>query len=444
MNTFMTAAVALLVVSGSWASTTENRIMPMRERAQWIDNNTRQRVERLLPQMMAQHNIDMWLLISREYNEDPVLKTLLPATWLSARRTTILTFVRSQNNQIKAFAIAPYKVGTVFEKAWNKQTQPNQWQALNALIKQYQPARIGINQSEHWAHADGLVATDKQRLVEALPEKFQQRLVSAEALAVSWLEQRLPQEVEQLQNMAAIAHQIIAQGFSNDVIKPGKTTTEDVVWWFRERVLALKLQTWFQPTVAIERSDKQQFDHQDSFTNGYDEQIIQPGDLLHVDFGISYLRMHTDTQQHAYVLPKGQQQAPVYLTEALKKGNQLQDIFISQFAAGKSGNQVLKQSRLMAIKQGLKPTIYTQPLGFHGHAAGTTLGMWDAQQGVPGSGDYPLHVNTAYAIELNNASYIEPWGKEIRIMLEEDAVFDQHGVRYLDGRQTALLLTSSD
>lgn len=438
------AAIGLLFSSGCWATSVESRIMPMRDRALWIDNNTQQRVEQLLPQMMGKHNIDMWLLLSREYNEDPVLKTLLPAKWLSARRTTMLVFVRSQNNQVLAFAIAPYKVGSVFEKAWDKQAHPSQWQALNALIEQYQPKRIGINQSEHWAHADGLVASDKQRLVAALPEKFQTRLVSAESLAISWLEQRLAHEVEQLQNMVAIAHQIIAQGFSNEVIKPGKTTTEDVVWWFRERVLELKLQTWFHPTVSIQRSNNQQFDHQDSFTNGYEEQTIQPGDLLHVDFGISYLRMHTDTQQHAYVLPKGQLQAPGYLTAALRKGNQLQDVFIHQFAAGKSGNKVLKQARQLAIEQGLKPTIYTHPLGFHGHGAGTTIGMWDAQQGVPGSGDYPLHFNTAYSIELNNASYIEPWGKEIRIMLEEDAIFDQNGVSYLDGRQTELLLISSD
>lgn len=184
-------------------------------------------------------------------------------------------------------------------------------------------------------------------------------------------------------------------------------------------------------------------EHESSVTHDNDKQIILPGDLLHVDFGITYLRLNTDTQQHAYVLKPGESEAPQYLQQALLSGNKLQDVFTGQFAEGLTGNQVLKRSREHAILQGLTPTIYTHPLGYHGHAAGTTLGMWDSQDGVPGDGDYPLHLNTAYSIELNNAVYIEPWKKEIRIMLEEDAIFDGPGVWYLNGRQTAFLLIKS-
>ncbi|MDG1752836.1 MAG: Xaa-Pro aminopeptidase, partial [Thalassotalea sp.] len=158
----------------------------------------------------------------------------------------------------------------------------------------------------------------------------------------------------------------------------------------------------------------------------------------HVDFGISYLRLNTDTQQHAYVLAVDEKNVPAELEEAFNSGNKLQDIFTSNFKVGRTGNEVLKKSRAQAIAQGLKPTIYTHPIGYHGHAAGTTLGMWDSQQGVAGSGNYPLHANTAYSIELNNAVYLKIWQKEIRIMLEEEAYFDGENVRYLDGRQTRL------
>jgi hypothetical protein len=415
------------------------KILPLKERALVIDSITSKRINQLLPSLMKQTNIDMWLLISREYNEDPVLKTVLPATWMSARRTTMFVFVR-QGETVKALAIAPYKVGKLFEPAWDKKSQPNQWQALVELMQKYEPKTIGINQSEIWAHADGLVATDKQRLLAELPSRFERRLVPAEALAVRWLETRIPEEVELLKGMTALAHDIIAEGFSDKTIEPGRTSTEDLVWWFREKVGSLKLNTWFQPSVSIQRSDKIKFDHEDAFTNGTGSQVIQPGDLLHVDFGISYLRLNTDTQQHAYVLQSGETTAPVYLSNALKQGNQLQDIFTNNFAKDKTGNMVLKISREQAIKAGLRPTIYTHPLGYHGHGAGTTLGMWDSQGGVAGSGDYPLHLNTSYAIELNNAVYIDEWNKEIRIMLEEDAHFDATGVWYLDGRQTELLL----
>lgn len=409
----------------------------LKEQAALINGITERRVKQLMPELMSRTGIDMWLLVSREYNEDPVIKTVLPATWLSARRRTILAFINTEQG-VKAFAVAPYNVGGLFEKAWDKSTQPNQWLALNALIEKYQPQTIGINESEHWAHADGLVVTDKAALMAHLPEVYKSRVVSAEKLAVGWLETRIDEEIVVYKALVALAHQIIARGFSEEVVTVNKTTTDDLVWWFRQAVEELNLDTWFHPSVSIQRSDNEKFDHEDSFTNGYGNQVIRAGDLLHVDFGISYLRLHTDTQQHAYVLKKGETQAPDFLTSAFATGNRLQDIFTNEFAVGKTGNAVLALSRQKAIKHGLKPTIYTHPLGYHGHGAGTTLGMWDSQQGVKGSGEYPLHLNTAYSIELNNAVYVKEWDKEIRIMLEEDAYFDASGVWYLAGRQEKL------
>lgn len=424
-------------------SEVSNQILPLKERARFIDDITEKRVNQLLPELMQNAGIDAWLMISREYNEDPVLKTMLPATWLSARRTTILLFVLAQDKTVQAYAIAPYKVGNVFKKGWDKANQPDQWQALVDILDQYQPEKIGINQSEIWAHADGIVKTDYQTLVSNIPSEHRVKLVSAEALAISWLEQRITEEVETYKGIVAIAHEIIAEGFSEKVITPGETSTEDLMWWYRERVAELKMQVWFHPSVSIQRADSNQFDHETAFTNKEAGNVIQPGDLLHVDFGVTYLRLNTDTQQHAYILKSGESKAPDYLTSALRKGNQLQDILTAKFAQGKSGNQVLKEARETAIEQGLKPTIYTHPIGYHGHGAGTTIGMWDAQGGVEGDGDHPLHQNTAYSIELNNAQYIEAWGKEIRIMLEEDAFFDSSGVWYLNDRQTEFHLIPS-
>ncbi len=429
--------IIVLCVTSCSANAVE--ILPMRDRAKFIDDILAKRVDQLLPKLMNEHKLDMWVIISREYNEDPVIKTLLPATWISARRTTILVFARKNDGTIGAHAIAPYNVGHVFEKAWDKAKQPNQWLALNALIERYKPNTIGINQSEHWAHADGLVATNKDNLLAHLPEQYKTNLVSAEPVAIGWLEQRIPEEIAVYKDIVKLAHAIIAEAFSNKVITPKQTTTDDVVWWLRERVVELKLQTWFHPTVSIQRSEEVNVNHESGINND-DTKVILPGDLLHVDFGISYLRLNTDTQQHAYVLKPGETEAPPYLQKALLSGNQLQDIFTGQFAQGLTGNQVLARSRKQAISQGLIPAIYSHPLGYHGHGAGTTLGMWDSQQGVVGDGDYPLHLNTAYAIELNNTIFIDAWHKDIRIMLEEDAIFDQSGVWYLNGRQTALLL----
>jgi Xaa-Pro aminopeptidase len=416
-------------------------VLSMRERARMIDELLNDKLQHTLPTLMRRNNIDMWLVISREYNEDPIIKTMLPATWLAARRRTILVMYNPGDDKpIETLAVARYAVGEQFKQAWDKEKQPDQWARLTEIVAERDPRRIGVNQSEHWGLADGIVATDLQLLRDNLPDKYRKRIVPAESLGVAWLETRTAREMQIYPHIARIAHDIIAEGFSNRVIQVGVTSTDDVVWWFREKVRELKLTTWFHPTVDIQRADAEHFDHIAAFSKGKENQVIQPGDLLHVDFGITYLRLNTDTQQHAYVLRPGETDAPEYLKQALAAGNRLQDIFTGNFREGVTGNEVLAKSRKQAIKENIKPSIYSHPLGYHGHGAGTTLGMWDSQGGVPGSGDYPLHRDTAYSIELNAASHIEEWGKEIRIMLEEDAFFDESGVRYLDGRQTKLIL----
>ncbi len=213
------------------------------------------------------------------------------------------------------------------------------------------------------------------------------------------------------------------------------TTTEDVVWWYREIIKELKLDTWFHPSVSIQRNEPETIT-----AKRPTPLVIQPGDLLHVDFGITYLRLNTDTQQHAYILKAGETDAPVYLRNAFQRGNKLQDILTGNFKEGKTGNQILADTRKQAIDQGIAPSIYTHPIGFHGHAAGTTIGMWDSQGGVPFTGDYPIHYKTAYSIELNCTVNIPEWKKDIRIQLEEDGYFDETGFRYIDGRQREIIL----
>ena len=416
-------------------------ILSMRDRAEVINRLLIDKIDTVLPELMRREGIDMWLVVSREYNEDPIIKTMLPATWLAARRRTILVmFDPGEGKKVETIAVSRYKVGKRFEGAWDKEKEPDQWKRLAEIVAERDPKKIGVNQSEHWGLADGIVATELQMLKDSLPTKYRRRVTSAELLGVAWLETRTAMEMQIYPQIARIAHEIIAEGFSNRVIQPGVTTTDDVIWWYRDRIRELKLDTWFHPSVAIQRNDGAAFDHLTAFTQGHNANVILPGDLLHVDFGITYLRLNTDTQQHAYVLRLGELDAPEYLKSALRSANRLQDIFTGNFKLGKTGNQILKESREQAISEGIKPSIYTHPLGYHGHAAGTTLGMWDSQEGVPGSGDYPLHSKTAYSIELNAATFIAEWDKEVRIMLEEDAYFDEQGVQYLDGRQTEFIL----
>lgn len=437
--------MVLSIVLTSQNALSEIQVLPMKERAGLINQMLDDKLSNVLPKLMRKQGIDMWVLISREYNEDPVLKTMLPSTWLSARRRTILVLFDPGNDQpLQRYAVARYAVDTLFAKAWDKESQPDQWQRLVDLIAEKSPKKIGINKSEHFALADGMTATEYAEFTAVLPSELSERLVSAEYLAINWLETRTELEMEYYPKLISIGHQIIAQAFSNQVVTPGKTTTNDIIWWLRDKSKSIGLENWFHPSVSIQRASAEKFDHLTAFSKRADSQVVMPGDLLHMDFGLTYLRLNSDQQQHAYVLREGETDAPSYLKKALNNANRLQDIFTANFKLGRTGNDVLAMSRKQAIEQGIKPSIYTHPLGYHGHAAGTTLGMWDSQGGVPVQGDYPLQANTAYSIELNAATFIEEWGKEIRIMLEENAFFDGEKVEYMDGRQTELHLISSN
>ncbi|WP_400079094.1 M24 family metallopeptidase [Winogradskyella sp. R77965] len=417
------------------------QILPERERAEVVDNILEDRFNNLLPKLMDDTGFDMWILISREYNEDPVLKTMLPATWLNARRRTILVFYRNkEKNTIEKLAVARYNFGKNIVSAWDKEKEPNQWKRLIQIIEERNPSSIGLNYSDSFNICDGLVKTDYEAFISYLPKRYKSKIKSAEQLAIGWIETRTDTEMVIYNQLVDITHDIISEAFSEKVITAGITTTTDVEWWMRDKVTALGLETWFHPTVDVQRTAEELGNHLYAFSNRPEDMIILPGDLVHCDFGITYLRLNTDCQELAYVLKPNETEAPKFLRDALKDGNRVQDIFTSNFKTGKSGNQVLKESLDQGKSEGLRPAIYTHPLGTYGHSSGTTLGMWDSQGGVPVTGDYPLHENTVYAIELNTTVNIPEWKRDIRIMLEEAGFWGKDGFRYVNGRQTKLLM----
>jgi len=443
MHTCLKYSILLIILIFSSvtleAQTPTPEILTMQQRAEVQNSWLVHRLDKLVPEIMKRENIDMWVIIAREYNEDPVIKTMLPATWQSARRRTILVFY-DRGKTVEKLAVSRYDIGTFFKTAWNKEVQSDQWKRLAEIIINRDPANIAVHYSETFALADGITKSQFEEFRSVLPEKYRGRIVSGERLALSWLETRTEPEMQIYPAICRIAHDIIAEGFSEAAIQPGITTTGDLEWWYREKIRELKLTAWFHPSVSIQREEDSETTFLQSFSKRPAQNVILPGDLLHVDFGITYLGLNTDTQQHAYILRPGEQEAPQGLQNALKTGNRLQNILTGHFKTGQTGNEILKASLEQAIKEGIRPSIYTHPIGFHGHGAGPTIGLWDQQEGVPGNGEYHLNPNTAYAIELNATVYIPEWEKDIRIMLEEDAFFDGDSVHYIDGRQKDLWL----
>ena len=407
-------------------------ILTLREQNAFYNNSLKIRLEQIVPELMREQGIDMWLVICRENNEDPVYFSLVPFTSLYASRLQILVFFdRGGTQGVERFSANLRRMGTWYTSVWDP-TKTDQWTGLAQAIKARNPKVIGINESEMDNYGDGLTASLKASLVAAIGPEYAKRLKSAERLAVRLLERRTPEELEIYPQIVATAHAIIAEGFSNQVITPGATTTEDVVWWMRERSRQLGLTHWFQPSVSIQRPKDSP--HKDST-------VIHRGDLLHCDFGIVHVKLCTDTQQQAYVLKDEETDAPKGLKDALALGNRLQDIHMEELRVGRTGNQVLAAALTRAKAEGLRPSIYSHPLGVHGHAAGAPVGLVDRQDGVPGDGDYPFFADTVHSIELSNRATVPEWGnQEVSIALEQDAVLTPTGARFLDRRQTTLHL----
>ncbi len=411
-----------------------HEVLSLRDQSRTTDQWLNERLSTVLPPVMKRAGIDCWVMTAREYNEDPVVKTMLPATWLTARRRTILVFTAFGAERV---AIARYGVGSAFPAGWSPDQEPDQWQRLAAYLVEQNPQKIAVNRSVTFAVADGMTASEDTAFRAALPAYLAERIVTSDALAVGWLETRSPAEKEMYPDICARAHDILRRALSPEVIIPSITTTQDVEWWLRQEVQYLGYETWFHPTVSVQRVASDAGSESGHGQNG----VIAAGDLVHIDFGIAYLGLHTDQQQHAYVLRDGETVAPDGLRRGIAAGNRLQDIVLSHYATGITGNELLQRSLQEAHQDGLLATVYSHPIGLHGHGAGPTIGLWDQQDGVPGTGDYPIWPDTAYSIELSVLVDVPEWKhQKVRIMLEEDALFDGENITFLDGRQTELWL----
>lgn len=410
-----------------------NAVLTHRQENPLISQRIEQRFETLLPNLMRREGFDMWLVITREYNSDPVFPSMAPNTTYSSRRRTILMFHdRGEGQGVDRISVGRFDYQGLFDV--HRTQNDSQYVGLRQLVEERDPQRIGINVSDRWNHADGLTHNEYLRLEEALGPEYSTRLESAEMLAVGWLESKLPSETDQYRSVMRIAHQVIAEAFSNSVIVPGVTTNEDVRWWMRQRVAELGLGAWFHPSVNVQRRGG----IPDAGPHGT---VIQRGDMLHTDFGIIGLGYSTDTQHNAYVLLPGETDAPAGLKEGLRKANRLQDLTMQHGPAGATGNEALAGALAQAREEGINATIYCHAIGYHGHGAGPPIGMTDYQGGVPVRGDYVLRPNTWHSIELNARVAVPEWdGQEVRFALEEDAALLEGGWDWVDGRQTEFYL----
>jgi hypothetical protein len=410
-------------------------VLPVREQARVVNRLLEKRFEVLLPEVMRETNIDMWLLICHEDNHDPVFRTMIPwQTWTPILQILVFFTAGTHVERINISRTNMY--GLMPPSPWSPLEGIDQWECLRQIVVDRHPQRIGINQSEVIWAADGLTASLKSKLFETLGSDVAARCVSAEPLTIRWLETRLPEELALYEQASALAHELVSRVYSRNVIIPGVTSTEDLEWAYWQSVADLGLDVSFKPHYRLFRSGtaRKQW--------GDDDTVVRPGDMLHCDVGIQYLRLTTDHQQLAYVLRPGEIEAPPGLRAGVAEGNRLQDIFTRSWEVKLSGNAILSRALERANAEGIpNPRIYSHSLGHYLHEPGPLMGLPWAQADIPGRGDVVMNHNTAYTVELSVEQPVPEWeGSMVRFMLEEDAVITQDGIRYLDGRQREFYL----
>ena len=412
----------------------------LREQAELQQQWLAERLDSVLPGLMRQHGVDMWVVAMREYNEDPVFSSLVsPTTFAARRRTIYMFFDRGPEQGVERLALGGSSQGDLYEVVRGTEAAPDgrqrelwgraQWTTFAEMVRDRNPGRIAVNISEEHAFSDGLSAAEWEQMRDALGPRYARRIVRAELLPIDYISIRVPGMLPVFRDMMALAHEIIATAFSNEVIIPGVTTTDDVVWWMRQALNDRGLDTWFQPSVDVQRM------------GGNPEgpsPVIERGDVLHCDYGVTALNLNTDTQHMGYVLREGETDVPEGLKQALATGNRLQDIVVSAIQTGRSGNDALFASLAAMREAGIDGTVYSHPVGNHGHGAGPLIGLWDRQDGVPGRGDVPIRPSTWYSIELQATSPVAEWDDQrVRMALEEDVQIAADGtVSWILRRQT--------
>jgi hypothetical protein len=416
----------------------------LREQAALQQDWLEQRLRTVLPALMRKHGVDAWVIPMREYNEDPVFSSLVSPTTFAARRRTIYVLHDrcardgrtdpGDGSCIERIALGGTSQGGLYDARRAMKTADagiggrpaelwgdEQWQALRQVLEERAPTVIGVNISRTFAFTDGLTAGELDGMSEALGPDWTARIRPAEALALDFIAARVPGEAEFYVKLQELVWTLTQRMFSSEVITPGVTRTSDAVWWWRQQVNDLGLGTWFQPSVSVQRRGVVP-------SELGDDPVIQRGDVLHCDVGITALGLNTDTQHNGYVLLRGERDAPAGLTAALHNANRLQDIVLEELRAGRTGNEILRASLARMRTAGIHGTVYSHPIGKHGHGSGAPIGLWDYQDGVPGRGDARVIPNMWYSIELQATTAVPEWGGQlVRMAQEEDAIVGADG-----------------
>lgn len=404
--------------------------MDVRER--WLQK----RLGTFLLPMMKRHGVEMWIVVNEEFKGDPVTEYIVPPIPMVGRRD-VFVFI-DEGERVERIALIRYDEERLRKHYQVKMPARDKvGEELRKLVDARNPRSIALNIGGIRGQQSGLSYDSYRFLADALGPENEKKFSSAAAFLTEFFDIRMPEELEHYRNAVLATDVITRRALSNEVIKPGKTTVGEVRWWIMQQVNDLGLTLWFQPDLRIQRQQNETSKTGPFLSTANESEVIQRGDLVHVDFGLNYMGLSTDWQKHAYVLKIGETSAPAGLTKALRNTNRLQDLLIRTARAGMTGTQVYEQTIAEAKRSGLEAMIYSHPIGAHGHGLGPSIDF----RGNIGGGANSIIPGTYMSIELNTSTTVPEWnGQKVTMMAEDDAVMTARGYEFIRPRQTELYL----
>ncbi|KAF6834422.1 xaa-Pro aminopeptidase family enzyme [Colletotrichum musicola] len=415
-----------------------NPLPPLREQARIQDAWTAER-KKTIPALLKKHGVDAWITSQREYGEETVFWSLKQATTFSARRRTTCLYLASPPSTGTFAGSDPGQPGCIV--GWTTDV----WEALKPLLEAADPASIAIDAAPEISFAGGLRAGEYSAMASGLGGFWASRMVSKPEIAVEFIASQPASKIPRYKEIMETAWAMIARGFSAEAVVPGVTTTEDLEWWFREEIIAHNFSTWFQPSVSVVDEASPFGASMNDLGAGVETmgggagggRVIQYGDMLHVDFGLTAMGLNTDTQHLGYVLRPGEDDVPESLKEGLRKGNTVQDIVRRNIAVGKTGNEMLTAVTGEMRQAGIEGRVYTHPIGDWGHSAGPVIGMTNMQEYVPATGELAAIPSMWFSVELYVEHHVPERNKTLWFAQEEDVywVGEREGWQWVYARQ---------
>lgn len=396
----------------------------------------------MILRMMRRHDIAMWIVVNEEFHDDPLTEYIAPPRPYAGNRD-FFVFIDTGANGLRKIAITGFAEENL-KKFFESPDEPRPADVvLPELWQQYHPKKIALSYGARRGVQRSITKDTFDFISEKMGPEAAQHFVPAADLIEEYLITRIPDEFATYTDLVAMTDVLTFRAFSNEVITPGKTTLGDIRRWLYDQLALRGVGTWFQPDLRLQRKNMPNNTSRGFLAVSTESMVVQPGDVLHLDFGITYMGLNSDWQKMAYVLRPGEHDAPEGLKRALKNTNELQDALMLRAARpGRTGGEVYNLAMEEMKRKGIEAKIYSHPIGNQGHGLGPSIDYRAAQRpdiGVAQS--KPLVKDTYQSIELNTATPVAEWdGQKVFVMMEDDAYLTDDGYKFFVPRQESWYL----